>query len=189
MPRVLLTAVALAAVLTAGCGRDRLEPPDPSRPASALRDAERSYPEVGLRFMAPDDWTFEPGRAPLVTSTADGTATIAVWRYPRTETLPREKADLDAAQDALVDAARQRDPRFELDEARQTEVDGAPAIVVLGTQQVAEQERRVRSTHVYAKGAEVVVDAYAAPRDFAKVDRAVFRPLVRSLKIDPPAGG
>ena len=46
----------------------------------------------------------------------------------------------------------------------------------------------MRSTHVYAKGAEFVVDAYAAPRDFATVDRSVFRPLVRSFKIDPPQG-
>jgi hypothetical protein len=47
----------------------------------------------------------------------------------------------------------------------------------------------VRSTHVYAKQAEVVVDAYVAPRDFVNVDREVFRPLVRSLKIDPPRSG
>jgi hypothetical protein len=46
----------------------------------------------------------------------------------------------------------------------------------------------VRSTHVYAKGAEYVIDAYVAPRDFANVDRVVFRPLVRSVKIDPPQG-
>jgi hypothetical protein len=86
-------------------------PPDPSRPASALRDAERSYPAAGIRFQAPDDWTFEPGQAPLVTSTADGTATIAVWRYLRTEPLPREDADLADAQRRLVDAAKVRDPR------------------------------------------------------------------------------
>jgi hypothetical protein len=44
----------------------------------------------------------------------------------------------------------------------------------------------VRSTHVFAKGAEFVVDAYAAPRDFALIDRTIFQPLVKSLKIDPP---
>jgi hypothetical protein len=178
-----------AALLMAGCGRERLEPPDPSRPASALNENVRTYPAAGLRFEAPDDWTFEPGQAPLVTSTADGSVTIAVWRYPRTEPLPREDAALDQAQEALVQAARRRDPSFELDDARQLRVDGAPAIQLVGTQRVAGRERRVRSTHVYAKQAEVVVDAYVAPRDFVNVDREVFRPLVRSLKIDPPRSG
>lgn len=186
-PAHLLLAL-LPAVVTAGCGRDRLDPPDPTRPASALRENVRTYPAAGLRFEAPDDWTFEPGQAPLVTSTADGTVTIAVWRYPRTEPLPREDAALDEAQEALVAAARTRDPSFELDDARRLRVDGAPAIQLVGTERVAGRERRVRSTHVYAKAAEVVVDAYVAPRDFANVDREVFRPLVRSLKIDPPRG-
>ena len=45
----------------------------------------------------------------------------------------------------------------------------------------------MRSTHVYAKCRELVVDAYAEPDDFERVDRAAFGPLVRSIKIDPPA--
>ena len=35
-------------------------------------------------------------------------------------------------------------------------------------------------------GALPDADAYAADQDFAAMDRAVFRPLMRSLKIDPP---
>lgn len=182
----LLMTLAAAAAAAAGCGRERLEPPDASRPASALRDAERSYPAAGLRFEAPDDWVFDAGQEPLVASAADGTVTIAVWRYPRTEPLPRDDAALDAAEDALVEAVKVRDPGFDLDRTRRLEVDGAPAIQLLGTQRVAGRVRRVRSTHVYAKGAEVVVDAYVAPRDFANIDRFVFRPLLRSMKIDPP---
>jgi hypothetical protein len=58
--------------------------------------------------------------------------------------------------------------------------------VLVGDQRVAGQQRRVRSTHVFAQGAEVVVDQYAAPRDFAAVDAAVFEPTVRSLRIGPP---
>ncbi len=186
--RISIVLAVLAAALSAGCGRDRVEPPDPTRPADVVGQAERTYPAVGVRFEGPDDWTWETGKAPLVTSTANGTATVAVWRYERTEPLPREDADLDEAERRLIEAAKLRDPRFRLDRARRLEVDGAPAIQILGTQLVDGRERRVRSTHAYAKGAEFVVDAYAAPRDFAAVDRSVFRPLVRSFKIDPPQG-
>ena len=181
--------VVLAAVACGGCGRDRLATPDPARPASALRPAEQRFPDVGLRFTAPDDLTFQRGQAPLVTSTATGSVTVAVWRYPRTETLPRDAASLRSARERLLDAVRTRDPSFKLDRVRRTEVDGAPALQVLGTQRVAGRVRRVRSTHVYAKGAEVVVDTFSAPGDFPKADLAIFRPLVASLKIDPPAGG
>ncbi len=41
----------------------------------------------------------------------------------------------------------------------------------------------VRSTHVYAEGAEIVVDAFAPEKDFRRVDEQVFRPLLKSLKI------
>ena len=186
--RFAIVLAVLAAVPAAGCGRDRLQTPDPSRPAEVVGQAERTYPKAGVRFEGPDDWTWETSKDPLVTSTANGSATVAVWRYVRTEPLPREDADLDEAERRLVEAAKLRDPRFRLDRASRLKVDGAPAIQVLGTELVDGRERRVRSTHVYAKGAEFVVDAYAAPRDFASVDRSVFRPLVRSFKIDPPQG-
>jgi hypothetical protein len=39
---------------------------------------------------------------------------------------------------------------------------------------------------VYAHGAELVLDAYAPPAEFARVDRTVFRPLLRSLTVKPP---
>ena len=177
---------ALAALLASGCGAGRVEPPDPSIPFTTGGTAVREYPAVGVRFTAPADWPFTAGQAPLVASTSSGSATIAVWRYPRTEPLPRERAALDAARTALEEAARTRDASFALQRSRRVRVDGAPGIEVVGTERVGGRERRVRSTHVYAKGAELVVDAYAAERDFPVVDRAIFRALVRSLKIDPP---
>jgi hypothetical protein len=191
MPPVfrLCVLAVVAAVLSAGCGRDRLEPPDPARPASALNEVELEYPQAGLRFQAPDDLTFDRGREPLVTSTASGSASIAIWRYPRTEPLPRDPAALDDAERTLVDAVKTRDPSFRLDGVERVRVDGARGLEVLGTQQVQGRERRVRSTHVYAKGAEFVIDTYSAPQDFEKADDAIFRPLVESLKIDPPPGG
>jgi hypothetical protein len=44
----------------------------------------------------------------------------------------------------------------------------------------------VRSTHIFSHGAEVVVDAYAPPRFFPKVDKTAFKPLLRSLRVTKP---
>jgi hypothetical protein len=44
----------------------------------------------------------------------------------------------------------------------------------------------VRSTHVYAYGGEVVVDAFAPANVFGRADRDAFRPLVRSLRLRGP---
>ncbi len=180
------SALTLVALLAAGCGADRAAVPDVERPATGGPRGDVAFPAAGMAFEAPSAWRFSPGKAPLVASTSSGAATIALWRYPRSEPLPREDAALDAAQEALLGAIRTRDPRFAERDVRRVEIDGAPGIEVVGDQHVSGRERRVRSTHVYAKEAEYVVDAYAPPEDFAGVDRAVFRPLLRSLKIDPP---
>lgn len=182
-----MTLACAAVVLAAtGCGRERLQAPDPSLPFSTLVPEQRVYPAAGVRFDAPADWTFTAGSAPLVTTASNGTATIAVWRYARTEPLPRGPAALSAARDELERAAKVRDATFKLQSARRVRVDGAPAVQLVATQRVAGQERRVRSTHVYAKGAEFVIDAYTAPPVFDIVDRRIFRPLVASFRIDPP---
>jgi hypothetical protein len=180
------TAVALAATVLAGCGADRISPPDPSRPFSTGGTQAREFPEVGVTFTGPADWQFEPGRPPLVASASSGSATVAIWRYPRTEPLPRSAGALDDAGRSLQEAAKQRDPSFSKQIARRVKVDGARAVELVGTEKVNGRTRRVRSTHVYAKGAELVIDTYAAPRDFDVVDQSIFQPLIRSTKIDPP---
>jgi hypothetical protein len=52
-----------------------------------------------------------------------------------------------------------------------------------GTETIVGRPRMVRSTHVYTKNSEVVVDAFAPEQDFRRVDAQVFRPLLKSLKI------
>ena len=183
--RPALTA-ALAATLVAGCGADRLATPDASRPYTIEGPALREFPAAGVSFQAPADWRFDLGTEPLVATTSSGTATVAIWRYPRTEPLPRDGVALDQADGALRQAVKTRDERFRVQRSRRVRVDGAGGIQLVGIGQVAGRERQVRSTHVYAKGAEYVIDTYAATRDFALMDRTVFRPLVRSFKIDPP---
>ncbi len=183
------TAAAVCTVfgiVNLACGRERIEPPDTVRPATPAGIAPEAFPQAGIFLDRPGNWPFEPGRPPLVASASSGTATVAVWRYLRSEPLPDDEAELEAAQSALEAAAKARDSTFVLEEGKRVEVDGAPAIQLLGTATIAGEKRRVRSTHVYAKGAEVVLDAYAPAEEFARVDREVFAPIAESLRIDPP---
>jgi hypothetical protein len=181
-----LSLATSAALLASGCGAERVDAPDPARPYSTEGPAQRAFPTAGVSFQAPADWRFDVGRAPLVASTSSGTATIAIWRYPRTEPLPRDDSALEQADGALRQAAKTRDQSFRVQRSRRVNVDGARGIQLVGTERVAGRERQVRSTHLYAQGAEYVVDTYSASRDFAVIDRTIFQPLIRSLKIDPP---
>ena len=181
-----IAALALPLALAA-CGRERIDVPESLRPATPRGVEVVSYPEAGVRFQAPGGWGAQKGKEPLLSTSTSGTAVIALWRYQRTEPLPREDADVDKARERLVEAIKTRDKTFELDSSERTKVDGAPANEVTGTGTIEGQRRRIRSTHVYAKGAELVIDAYAAPDDFDEVDGTAFRPVVESVKIDPPS--
>ncbi len=187
-PRTALSVLALGAstLLGWGCGNERTLPPDVKTPGPPLGSNTQSYDAAGLEFQAPAGWNVQPGEPPLVTTIATGQAAVSIFRYPRTEPLPATPAALDAAAAALVDAARTRDPTFAEIKRARLRVDGRPAVVVRGTETVAGQPRTVRSTHVYAFGGEVVVDAIAPAEDFKRVDAEVFRPLVRSLRIRAP---
>jgi hypothetical protein len=136
-----------------------------------------------VRFEAPRGWLVNEGTGTQVYTISTGEATIAIYRYPRTEKTPRTRAELDQAAQLLVGAAKARDSTFtELKRAR-LEVDGHPAIQLRGTETIVGRPRMVRSTHVYTKNAEIVVDAFAPQKDFRRVDEQVFRPLLTSLRI------
>lgn len=188
MRRPTVTIALLAALGAAGCGRERLDTPDPGTPFTAGQLTTVTFPKAGVKFRAPADWPFGAGTGALVASTSSGTATIAIWRYPRTEQLPRDDTALQAAEENLLNAVHGRDKSLEEISTRRIEVDGAPAIQVLADETVAGYKRRVRSTHAYAKGAEFVIEAFADPGVFEIVDKTVFRPFLKSFKIDPPQG-
>ena len=59
---------------------------------------------------------------------------------------------------------------------------------VLGTGAIAGNRRTIRSTHIYTEKAEFVVDAYAPPTVFDRVDKQVFAPVLNSLQITKPSG-
>ena len=181
-----LAALTLAAVAAAGCGRERLAVPDVERPVVGEGTIPQAFPSEGVTFAAPGSWSLSIGRPPLLVQTSSGSATIAVWRYERTEPLPEDDRELEAAQEALLEAVRGRDRTYRAMSTERRRVDGAPAVELVGEQRVAGRARRVRSTHVYAHGAELVIDQSSEPADFARLDAAIFRPLLRSLRVDPP---
>jgi len=164
-----------------GCGTERQQPPDVTTPGPPI--GTEPHAGAGLRFLAPRGWLINRGEGTQVYAISTGEATIAIYRYPRREQLPRTRADLERALDALVLAAKARDSTFTELKRTRLKVDGHPAVQLRGTETIVGRPRMVRSTHVYAEGAEVVVDAFAPEKDFRRVDEQVFRPLLKSLKI------
>jgi hypothetical protein len=172
--------------MLAGCGNDQTPPPDIGRiPApAAFRDA--IFAEQGVFFRAPTNWRIVPGDAPQVATVAVGNAQIGVWRYPRSEPLPETRDQLEAARQALVAQVRSRDPTFRLASSRLVMKPGLRGVLLVGSATNQGQRRRMRSLHAYGRGAEVVVDAFAPPKQFPRVDGQTFAPVARSLKLRMP---
>jgi hypothetical protein len=181
---VLLALLPLLALLS-GCGNRRVHPPDVSLPLPPNGVHAIGYPKAGLALKVPNSWRSEEGMSPLVASIASGTATVALWRYPRTEPLPAGAAAFQTAKRALVRAAQARDRTLKVAHARVIRFHGRPALEIVGVETAGDQRRMVRSTHVFRQGSEVVVEALAPPAIFAGLERKVFDPLLASLKIQP----
>jgi hypothetical protein len=175
-----LTAAALTAAL-AGCGGSSND--DTATTAAQVTGA---FPQAGISFTPPADWNVDAGNGHLVATAQAGQATVAVWRYPRSETLPKSKLELQAARDALLSASTKRDATFEQIKTAATTIAGQPAVQIRAREHVAGQPRTVRSTHIYAHGAEYVIDAYADADSFRQIDAQVFRPLLRSVHVSSP---
>jgi hypothetical protein len=203
--RVILPVAALAALAAAGlvgCGGGGSAKGKTQRTGSSTATAPANadatppvvgamvpvvYPNAGIRFSAPEGWKTQPGEQPLVATVRQGESIVAVWRYPRTgEQLPVTHAALQRAKLALVDAIHRRDTTFALTFAKLLHVGPERAVQVLGAGNVSGARRTIRSTHIYAQGAEFVVDEYAPTVIFARVDQQVFTPLLLSVKITPP---
>jgi hypothetical protein len=181
-----LAPLALAAALVVGCGEERTRPPDIAHAVPPEPRVGVHLRGQGIRYRRPRNWEQLPAAGSLVGGVTSRTATVAVWRYPRTEPLPQDDAALERVETLLLDRVRQRNPTFTLRESDITRVAGAPAIVLVGSQAAGGFAYDVRSAHVFKAGAEVVVDAYAPSADFAQLDRKVFRPLLASLEVSQP---
>jgi hypothetical protein len=187
--RLLLTLAAALALPAAGCGFERTDPPDLATASPPTSFQPLSFPADGLTLRSPANWHVARGPAPLVAAIDSGRATLAVWRYERAETLPSTPAEIRKAVPALVARVRKRDPSARLDPPSVGRFAGAPGVMITGEQTIFGRRERLRSVHVFGQGAEVVLDAYAPPAQFARVDREVFGPVLGSLRIGPPAAG
>jgi hypothetical protein len=186
-PPTVAISLTLAVLVAAGCGNERQHAPDVTgtlKPASAKRVA---YPADGVSLAAPRNWSRLPGSRPLVASIVSGPAVVAVWRYSRKEPLPKTRSELEQAQANLSDAVQARDRSAHIDSTKVVDVNGVKGIQLVATERISGQQRRVRSTHLFDRRAEIVIDAYAPPGDFARLDDSVFQPLIRSLRLHAPS--
>lgn len=188
MLRTSVLGIVAAALLAAGCGSDPQRPPDvgaagPPGPLLPFSSATQ-----GILLDIPGAWKLEQGppEGPLVVQMTSGRATIAVWRYPRSEPLPRTRTDLEATSDSLVAAIKTRDPEYAVTSTRILRDASRRGVEVIGTGTNSGFPRRMRSLHLFGAGAEVVLDMYTTPEQFATVDGDVFREVARSLRIRTP---
>jgi hypothetical protein len=188
MRRSILLLAALAATL-AGCGADRRQPPDVVTPQTPKGGQAVRVAPAGVSFTAPGNWRVSYGPAPLYATVTSGRATIAIYRYPRVEKLPRTTKQLAAAGSAHASAGLTRDPTLTELVGVRVRIDGEPGFQTRATEHILGLPRTVRSTHLYAHRGELVIDAFAPAEDFARVDAGAFRPLLRSLRVSRPAGG
>ena len=175
------------AFLAAGCGNERQHPPNVTGTQKPARAAHLAYPDAGVTLAAPRNWYENPGARPLVVLIGSGPATVAVWRYPRKEPLPKGKSQLDQAQASLSDAVQARDRSVRIESTKVVNVSGVRGIQLVATERIGGQSRRVRSTHLFDRGSEIVIDALAPPGDFARVDGSVFQPLIQSVRLRAPS--
>jgi hypothetical protein len=184
-----LAASSIALVLAAcapGCGNERQDAPRVPQASPPSGKRTEQLVRYGVSFTRPRNWSVSVGRPPQLASVSSGRAIVTLWRYRRVERLPRSDGDLVRARKALVAAARRRDRTLRVVSARGLRLDGVPAVEIVANEKIALVRRKVRSTHLYAHGAELVVDAYAPAGEFAQVDRAAFVPLLRSLRVTEP---
>lgn len=178
--------LVLALVLLAGCGNSRTAVPSVTAPAAPQGSRTLRYATAGVELQAPGNWSVEPQQPPLVTVVSSGAAVVAIWRFPRTRPPPPPAGPVLArARVRLIDSVRARDATLRLIRSKLLMVQSAPGIELDAIEQVQGKPRRVRSTHVFVDGAELVLDEYAPPSVFHAVDHAVFSPLKRSLQLFP----
>jgi hypothetical protein len=171
-----------AALALGGCGNARGVPPDTVTPEAPVQTKETILDAAGVRFTSPANWPDLAPRGARAGGIRSRTATVAVWRYARSEPLPEDRGELRRVRRLLVQRVERTDPTFELSRARLVRRAGADGIELLGRQTIAGRRVGVRSSHLFARGGEVVVDAYAPTAEFDRLDATVFRPLLRSLR-------
>ena len=178
----LSAALALAPV---GCGNARQHPPPLGRIGPPGPFVAYANTHDGVSFGHPQSWIAVSGRAPLVVKLEQGSALVAIYRYPRTD-LPLGPAGVEHSRRRLLGSLARRAPSFRVESSDVTAIDSAPAVEIRGSGRIGRQRVRSLSVHVYKSKAEFVIDAYAAPRVFDRAERVAFDPLLDSLQLRNP---
>lgn len=171
----------MLSAIAAGCGTQPLKPPDPLAVRPPGRPVELRDPRTGIRFVAPLNWVKRIRANPGIFRIASGAAEVSGWGYPRYQPLPKTRAQLAAARDALIRQAQERNAAFKLTASAITTIKGSPAIELRGTQRILGRLIETHSVHVYRVPGEYVFEALAPPASFAVADQKVLAPLLRSL--------
>ncbi|MDX6681739.1 MAG: hypothetical protein QOG94_1778 [Solirubrobacteraceae bacterium] len=178
--------IIVFAIVLAGCGNSRTPAPSTGRIPAPKHFRVLKYAVDGVSLRVPTNWRSVQGTGSQLATIAIGDGQMAVWRYARSEPLPETRAQLHAARLALVAQVKRRDPTFELRSSRLVLRRGMRAVELLGEGTNHGERRAVRSLHAYGRGLEVVVDAFAPPKAFARVDEQTFAPVMRSLRLSKP---
>jgi hypothetical protein len=180
-----LLACPLLAVALASCGNSRTPVPDVSRPAPPQGFRTMTLSRAGVSLATPANWIVTGQSAPLVVTLNSGPAVVALWRFARSGPAPTTAEALGRARRSLIRTVRGRDRAVSVVGSAETRVAGAGAIALQVRERIGGQLRRVMSTHVYIPGAELVLDEYAPPTQYAGVAHSVFAPVLRSLALLP----
>ncbi|MEX2252766.1 MAG: hypothetical protein WD649_01305 [Thermoleophilaceae bacterium] len=175
--------LALASATALGCGSEREEPVDLSKPTFPKETRVVKFPNRGMTVKVPIKWRLERRRAPTVFRLSLGQAQVSAFAYKRKEPLPKGKQQLKDAETRLIAQTRKRNLLYTHVRSRRLEVDGDPAIELVGIQRIARARLYTRSVHVFIGGAEYVFEALAPRAYFGQTSRKVLTPMLRSAKL------
>jgi hypothetical protein len=186
-------AIPALAASCAGCGNDRNRPSGLEQLGPAVSLVNFTVPSGEVSFGRPSSWSVSAGTLPQVAQLSSGSAVATIYAYPRTD-LPLSGDGAEASRQRLLRSLSERAPSFQVQSSRLREVDGAPAVEIIGRGRIAGHPVRTKSVHVYKGDAEYVIDAYARPRSFRAAETEAFNPLLATIRLGGfpegrPSGG
>ena len=136
-----------------------------------------------MRLRLPSNVVVRDTAPPGVFRGFVGDGFLSAFAYRRAEQLPRNRRELEAARRRLERAAGKRSPSFDVLRSRSTRVAGAPAIELVGDQEISNGTLRTRSLHVFKGSAEYVIELAVPVGDFARLDTAIFPGIRDTLMV------
>jgi hypothetical protein len=178
-----IAAPLLLLTLAAGCGNEAGTVPEVRvQPDTPRRTLE--FPAAGMTVEIPRGGAMLARRnAPGVFRVSLGEPFISAFAYRRKERIPKRKGEVRAAKRRLEKLVEKRDPDFRLRSSRITEVDGAPAVELVGDQTLSRGRLRTRSVHVYKGRAEYVIELLAPVDEFERNETGALEPLLDSIEL------